>query len=109
MLDGDELTPVEQAEQLVGTPTGFGGRGNTWRHDPVIMARLVRVERLRNEGQTTWQVARALNIDHKTAELDFKRIDALWRARTGEKIAQLKAHSVRELNHLILTLMGAYR
>lgn len=71
-----------------------------WRRDPVVLARMVEVERRHLVGERNTTIAAALKVDEKTIRDDLKRIQELWLENTKGQIASLKAQKVAELDEV---------
>lgn len=69
----------------------------SWKRDPLILARLPRVERLHLAGRTNVTIAAALDISEATVRDDLKRIQELWRERAGASIDDQRAKILAEL------------
>ena len=71
-----------------------------WHRDPVVLARMVQVERRRLAGEHNTTIAAALAVDEKTIRDDIKRIESIWLERIGQDIEALKAEKVAELGEI---------
>jgi hypothetical protein len=78
-----------------------------WRRDPVILARLVEVERRNLIGERNTAIALALKVDEQTIRADLSRIRELWLEDTKAEIAALKARKVAELEEVKRQAFGA--
>lgn len=73
-----------------------------WKRDPVILARLEKVERMLLEGITNRQrIANALGVDAITIARDKQRLQLLWNARLGHKVEEMRAERIAALQHLV--------
>lgn len=69
-----------------------GRKSVSWRRDPVILARLPKVERLHLAGYSGYAIAAEVGMSEATVRDDLKRIQELWRERIGgEVVAMLRA------------------
>lgn len=71
-----------------------------WHRDPVVLERMVQVERRRLAGEANTTIAAALNVDEKTIRDDVKRIESIWLERIAQDIEALKAEKVAELGEV---------
>src|SRR3954452_5885973 len=78
-------------------PNRRGRKPVAWRRDPIILARLRRVERLHLRGDTNVAIAEALDVDEATIRNDLKRLAELWLEQTQREQADLRAEIVAEL------------
>jgi hypothetical protein len=74
-----------------GSPKARGRKKVSWRQDPVILARLQRVERAHFAGTTNVAIAAAEGVDEATIRTDLKRLAALWIERLGDDVAANRA------------------
>lgn len=73
-----------------GSPIPRGKRV-AWRRDPVILARLPRVERLHLAGRSNVAIAAALDVDEKTVRNDLDRLRELWLEQTRAEQGSMRA------------------
>lgn len=69
----------------------------SWRRDPVILARLPRVERLHFAGRSNIAIAAELDVAEATIRNDLKRLQELWLERTAGTQAEIRARVISEL------------
>jgi len=101
MGDGDANQDADQ-----GVPNR-GRKSVPWRRDPVILARLVDVERRHLLGEPNTTIALALGVDETTIRRDVERLRELWRDRTAETVEDLKARKVAELSDIYRRAIAA--
>ena len=71
----------------------MGKKSVDWTKDPVILARLPKVEDLHIKGALNTQIARALNVDEITIRRDLKRLNTLWKERVGADVEEQRARA----------------
>lgn len=71
-----------------------------WNRDPVVLARIVEVERRHLIGERNTAIAVALNVDEKTIRDDLKHIQEAWLEKAKDKIESLKAKKIAELDEV---------
>lgn len=74
-----------------------GRKKVSWRRDPVILARLPRVERLHFAGRSNIAIAAELDVAEATIRNDLKRLQELWLERTAGTQAEIRARVISEL------------
>lgn len=94
MAAGGEENSDKQAPRRT---TRAGGR-LPWRKDPIVLARLPKVERYHLAGRLNTQIAELLGVDEKTIRDDLKRIQETWLEAAKADIVALRAETVAELN-----------
>jgi hypothetical protein len=80
-----------------GSANPRGRKSVPWRRDPVILARLPRVERLHLAGRPNTAIAAQIGVSEATVRDDLKRIQEMWRERTGADIVEQRAQMIAEL------------
>lgn len=81
-----------------GLPKPRGRRSLPWKRDPVILARLVEVERRYLARETNVAIAEALGVDETTIRRDIERLRELWLERVRDTQEDLRARAVAELD-----------
>lgn len=75
-------------------------RQPSWREDPVVLQRLPEVEKRHLRGQSNVAIAAALGVDESTIRNDLRRVQLLWSEGAADRILELKARAVAELDDL---------
>lgn len=96
--------PVDQ-----GLSNPRGRKSVHWRKDVAIMARLVEIERRHIEGQPNVLIASALGVNEITVRRDLDRLKDLWRERTQDEQADLRARQLAKLEHVRVGALSAAR
>ena len=78
-----------------------------WQQDPVILARLIEVERRWVAGESNSDIAGALGVNETTIRRDRRRLESVWLANTGDKIGYLRSAAIRRLEHVFREAMQA--
>jgi len=80
-------------------PAGEPRRGKdvSWRRDPVILARLPKVERMFLAGMYDSVIAQELGVHRATIQRDRERLEELWREQATNDIAAIRAEAVAML------------
>ncbi len=77
-----------------------GKRAVHWRKDADILRRLEEVERLHSAGLSNRAIARRLGIDEWTVRRDLERLQELWEERVGQRVVELRAQCVAQLDSI---------
>lgn len=76
------------------------GKALPWKQDPVILARMVEVERRYLRGEYNTHIAAALEVHESTVREDIKRLNQLWKDRAGEQVNDMRAARFAELENV---------
>lgn len=95
----------EDVEQEVSKPRGR--KSVPWRRDPVILARLPKVERLHLAGRPNTAIAADLGLDEITIRRDLERLRELWLERTQAEQDANRARALAELEDVRVRALQA--
>lgn len=90
-----------------GSAKPRGRKSVPWRRDPIILARLPRVERLHLAGRTNVAIASEMDLSEATVRDDLKRLRELWLERTRNDQAENRARALAELEDIRVRALEA--
>lgn len=90
-----------------GSANPRGRKRVPWRRDPVILARLPKVERLHLAGRPNVTVAAEIGVSEATVRDDLKRLAELWLERTAAAQEENRARALAELEDVRVRALEA--
>lgn len=90
-----------------GSASPRGRKSVPWRRDPVILARLPRIERLHLANRTNVAIAAEVGISEATVRDDLKRLRELWLERTAAAQDDNRARALAELEDVRVRALEA--
>ncbi|MBI3966716.1 MAG: hypothetical protein HY329_13865 [Chloroflexi bacterium] len=88
------------SDQPVPRGARNGGHKVPWRRDPLILARLLDVERRHFLGEPNTTIAAALDVDEGTIRNDLKRLNELWVERVRASQEEIRSRKLAELEDI---------
>jgi hypothetical protein len=86
----------------------MAGKAVSWRKDPLIQERMLKVQRRHLEGWSNLSIGAELHVDEATVRNDLKRLSELWTEHTQLEQAQLRAEAVARLEAVRVRALEAY-
>lgn len=77
-----------------------GRKAVHWKRDPIILARLPRVEAAHLAGKSNVAIAAEMGLAEVTIREDLKRLNSIWKERVAGDQEQLRAAKVRQLEDI---------
>lgn len=78
-----------------------GKKSISWKEDPEILTRLVKVASMMNQNKRPFEIARETSVSIPTAKLDISRVREMWREDAKDRLKDAQATAIAQYASVI--------